>query len=115
MSDDKKENVLKPNAAKPAAKGDNSQTGQAIYLGPPMVEQDKSGQLTFQIGYGAIFNGVSPQIAQMQKANADFSKLFIPVGEAAKAMRELTDKNSALFAVKKKVTNDYLSRKKGGR
>lgn len=95
--------------AKPALTPSKSdkKAEKVIYLGPPMIEG------SFQINYGAIYsNGLPQNIKEKADADSDFAKLFVPVGEAAKSMRELTRQGSDLSAAKSKVSREYLERKR---
>jgi len=85
---------------------------KVIYLGPPMTEAG------FSINYGAIYsNGLPEEVKEKAKSDSAFSKLLVPVGEAAKTMRELARPGSDLLAAKTKVGREYLERKrnKGGK
>jgi hypothetical protein len=83
--------------------------GKFIYLGPPMMEKD------FQINYGTIYsNGLPDEVKERMKTDNAFAKLFVPVGNAAKAMQELTKSDTDLFAAKEKVSREYIERRKKG-
>lgn len=101
MSEEKKIEKPKP------PRGEGKKTDKLIYLGPPMIEEK------LHIGYGAVFsNGLPDEIKKRAEADKDFAKLFVPVVDAAKTMKELMKKDSDLTAAKTKVAKDYLNRKR---
>jgi len=96
----------KPHSAPPRPTAPQTQ-GKVIYLGPAMIEGD------FHIQYGAIFsNGLPENIKERMEEDSEFAKMFISTSDAPKAMRELEDKSSDLFASKIKVSRKYIERKK---
>ena len=117
MEDVKKEEEKK--VEKPASSKANKQEKKeqktdetVMYLGSSMVEHDKSGTVAFHIGYGSLYsNGLPDDVKARVEKDKDFAKLFVPVSGAAAALRKLQDQDSDLFAAKKKVTDDYLSRR----
>jgi hypothetical protein len=112
MSDENKEKETKK---KPPLVKETKPVGKVIYLGPPIMERDKTGSTTFQISYGAIFsNGLPDDVKVRIAEDVSFSKMFIPVEKAAVSMKELMNKDSDLFAAKKKVGENYLNRRKSG-
>jgi len=104
----KKTETKKPEAEK--------KTEKVIYLGPPMMERSADKQVSFSINYGTIYsNGIPEDIAKRIKDDPNFAKLFKPVVDAPKAMKELMNKDSDLSAAHKSVSKDYKDRKKARR
>jgi hypothetical protein len=78
-----------------------------IYLGAGMIEDD------FLIQYGQVFsNGLPENIKKRMQENSEFAKMFVPIGDAPRAMRELQNKHSDLFISKDKLSKEYIERKK---
>jgi hypothetical protein len=103
----------KPEQKKPQCA---SKAEKVIYLGPPMMERSKDGQVVFSIGYGTVYSdGLPVEVTERQKQDKNFAKLFVPVSSAAAAMKHLMKPDSELSEANNKVKKDYLERKKGGR
>ena len=97
--------VRKPEVTKKAEK--------VIYLGPAMLERGTDSNVLFSISYGTIFsNGVPKNVAERMEIDKDFAKLFVPVNNAANAMKDLMKPNSDLATVHSKISKDYRDRKK---
>jgi hypothetical protein len=83
---------------------------KVFYLGPSMIEKD--GEINFQINYGTIYsNGVPPEIAKRRKADADFARMFIPIGKVSGAMAEISNYGSPLYETRERVKTGYLNRR----
>jgi len=68
---------------------------QVIYLGYPVLEKDDSGSTVFSMNYGTVFSNGLPEVVEEKcKSDADFAKMFVPVGEAGATMRQLSDPDS---------------------
>jgi len=83
---------------------------RVIYLGPSMLEKD--GDASFQMTYGTIYsNGVPAEVTKRQKADADFARMFVPVGKAGSAMAEISKPGTPLYEMRARVRNGYIARK----
>jgi len=94
----------------PASGQAETNAEKAIYLGPSMLEKD--GAESFQITYGTVYaNGVPDDVAKRQKADADFARMFVPVGKAPKAMADLSKPGTPLYEARGRVKSGYIARK----
>jgi len=104
MSEESKKD--KSHSTPPRPTAPQVETKAVIYIGPAMVEGD------FQIQYGAIYsNGLPDNVKERMEKDSDFAKLFIPIGDAPKAMTELMNRDSDLSSTKMKVSRGYIERK----
>jgi len=86
-----------------------------IYLGVPMIERGKDGQILFQIRYAQTFNnGLPSEVEERMKADGDFKRMFVEHKDAAKTMAELSKPDSSLSIAKKALSERYLKSKKRG-
>jgi len=82
---------------------------RVIYLGPTIID----GAFVLK-GNSIYSNGLPPDVTKRVEADPSLAKLFVPVGKAASAMNKLSDINSNLSDINKKVRSDYLNRRKKG-
>jgi len=94
-------------------KGSSKMPLKLVYLGVPMIEKGKDGQVLFQIKYGQIFNnGLPKEVEDRATEDKDFAKMLVEFKDVGRVMNELSKHESNLSLVKKRVRDKYEAGKK---
>ena len=82
--------------------------GKVMYMGVAIVEKDKDN-VEYRLNFGTIFsNGLPEVVVDRCKTDADFKKMFVPVGEVGATMQLLNNRDSDFF-----VSRNNLRRNRG--